>query len=473
MSSNAMHSSKVAQKKKKGFTVPHTYAIIFGLIVVVAILTWFIPSGEFIREEINGRMTVIPGTYKTVESNPQGITDILKAPMNGFINAAEVVGFVLFVGGAFGIVNKTGAIENGICQVVNKLQGREMLIIPISMLLFGMGGSTFGLSEETLPFYMIFIPLMIKLGYDSLTAVATVFLGAGVGFAAGTTNPFSVGLGQALAQLTPGSGIGFRAIIFVIFMTIAISFVMMYAKKVKNNPEKSLVRDIDIKNKEKYKFDDASINKFSKKDILVLSIFIFGIIFMIYGILTQGWYIAEIVMVFTGIGLLSGLVGGLKQDEIATSFIAGAKDLASAAIAIALARGIVIIAQNGYIIDTILNESSEFLGQLPKAVFINLTFFLESALDVLIPSSSGLASLTVPVLAPLGDLLDVSGQSIITAFHLGSGLTNLITPTAGVLMGALSVAGIPWSRWIRFMAPFIAVMWIATMCLLTASLYIF
>ncbi|EPZ54557.1 C4-dicarboxylate anaerobic carrier family protein [[Clostridium] sordellii ATCC 9714] len=218
--------------------------------------------------------------------------------------------------------------------------------------------------------------------------------------------------------------------------------------------------------------DSSGIKKFTKKELSVLVVFVVGMMYMVYGVIVKGWYIPEIAMIFCIIGLLSGILGGLKQDEIVTSFIGGSKDLISAALAIALARGIVIIAQEGHIIDTILNSAAGFLGELPKAVFINLTLFLENLLAFLIPSSSGLASLTIPVLAPLGDLVGVSTQEIVTAYQFGTGFTNMITPTSGVLMGALAVARIPWDKWVRFVAPLLAIIVVAGMTFLTLGLYI-
>lgn len=462
----------MADRVKKKFTIPHTFTIIFSLIVLMAVLTWIIPSGEFLREDIDGRLVVVPGTYQSVDSNPQGFIDVFKAPIDGFVDAAEVVGFVLLVGGAFGIVNKTGAIEAGIGAVIAKLGGKELLIIPVSMILFGLGGTTFGMAEETLPFYMIFVPLMLSIGYDSLTAISIIFLGACSGSIASTINPFSVGIAQALAQLTPGSGISFRVIMFVVFMIISISFVMIYARKVKANPKQSIVYDIDREHKDKMETAGEALREFSGKDIGVLIIFGVGMIIMVWGVLSLGWYIPEIAMCFTAIGVLSGLVGRLSQEDIAKSFIEGAGDLVSAALAIALARGIVIVAQNGFIIDTMLNSASAFLGRLPKVIFAYLTFFLEAALAFLIPSSSGLASLTVPVLAPLGDLVNISSQVIVTAYQFGVGITNIITPTSGVLMGALAVAHVPFSKWIKFVTPILLILIATALVFLTLGIYI-
>nr|WP_312985867.1 YfcC family protein [Clostridioides sp.] len=457
--------------RKKKFTMPQTLTIIFLLIIVMAVLTWIIPSGSFERVDIEGRSVVVAGTYEKVSSNPQGVTEVFKAPINGFIDAAEVVGFVLIVGGAFGIVNRTGAIEAIIAHTVNKMKKSQFLIIPISMILFGLGGTTFGMSEETLPFYMIFIPLMTSMGYDSITAVATVFIGATAGFGAATTNPFSVGIAQALSQIAPGSGIEFRVVMFIIYMAICIGFVMLYANKVKKDPTKSLVQDLSI-NHEAIDNSDANIKEFTKREAMVITIFALGMGIMVYGVLKQGWYISEIAMIFTAIGVMSGIASGLKQDEIVSSFISGSKDLISAGLCIAFARGIVIIAENGFIIDTILNSAASVLNGLPKAIFINLTFLIEGLIAFLIPSASGLASLTIPVLAPLGDLVDVSRQMIVTAYQFGIGVTNLITPTSGVLMGALALANIPWSKWVRFVMPLIIVLIITTMVFLTTGLYI-
>ena len=453
--------------KQKKIVIPHTFTIIFLLIVFMSILTWIIPSGQFQRKEIDNRLVVVPNTYEYVKENPQSIEDIFRAPIDGFVDAAEIVGFVLLVGGSFGIVNKTGAIEAGINAVVKKLRGNEIVIIPISMILFSLGGTVFGMAEETLPFYMIFVPLMLAIGYDSLTAVATVFLGAMTGNIASTINPFSVGIAQALAQIPPGSGIGFRFLIYITLITTSITFVIFYARKIKKHPKKSIVYDLDLETKKHIQMESSNIKDFTTREIGVLIIFAIGMTLMIFGVLKLEWYISEIAMIFIAIGVLSGIIGGLNQETIAISFIEGAKDLVSAALAIALARGIVIIAQNGFIIDTMLNSAAGYLQNLPKVVFVNLTLFLEASLAFLIPSSSGLASLTIPVLAPLSDLVGVSVQLIVTAYQFGVGLTNIITPTSGVLMGALALANIPYSKWLRFVMPLIITLFISCMVFLT------
>lgn len=461
------------QEVKSSFKlkVPHTYTIIATLLLLMATFTWIFPSGEFEKKEVDGRMTVVPGTYEYVESNPQGITDVFLAPLKGFIDSAEIIGFILLVGGSFAIVNKTGAVEAGIGAIIKKLKGKDIIIIPISITLFALAGSMLGMSEEFIPFYMIFVPLMCSLGYDSLTGISIVYLGCSVGFIASTTNPFTVGVAQALSELTPGSGIGFRGIIFFILTSITIAFVMRHAKKVKLNPKKSIVYDIDMKNKENLMIDFNNIPKLTRRKIIVIMIYIIGMAAIIFGILNKGWYIPEIAMSFTIIGVASGIVGGLKEDEIAESFIDGIKDLATAAFVVGFARGIVLIAQDGKIIDTVLNSCAYLLQGLPKFIFINLTMLIEGSLGFLIGSASGTAALSIPVLAPLSDLVGVSRQMIVTAYHIGLGTVDVITPISGVLLSALAVGKVPWTKWFKYALPYTCILLIVSSIILTIGVY--
>ena len=462
------------EKKKRRLKVPHTYTIIFCIIILMTILTWIVPSGQFdTMENADGRTVVIAGTYHEVGSNPQGILDLFTSPIKGIIDAVETIGFVLIVGGAFGIINKTGAVEAGIGKAAKAFGKKELFIIPICMILFGLGGTTFGMCEETLPFYMIFIPLMMRLGYDSLTGLSIVYIGAAAGTCASTVNPFSVGLAQSLAELPVGSGIVYRGIIWVIMMIIAIAFVMLYARKVKKNPENSIVYDIDAASREHLMNDAANIKAFTKRDGAVLLVFGVGMGVMVWGVLAQGWYTQEISMIFMMIGVFGGIAGGLKQDEIADSFIDGAKDLIYAALVIGLARAIVIIAQDGRIIDTILNGAANLLGGLPKVVFVNLMMFVQNVISFFIPSSSGHAALTIPIMAPLSDLVGVARQNIITAYQFGTGITNFITPTNGVLMACLAMAEIPWAKFVKFVLPLIGIFVVIGMISLTIGLQIF
>lgn len=461
-------------KKLKKLKVPHTYTIIFSIIVFMTILTWLVPSGVFDTEETaDGRTVVISGTYHQIESNPQGIDDLFTAPIKGIINAAETIGFVLIVGGAFGIINRTGAIEAGIGRASQIFGKKDLFIIPLCMILFGLGGTTFGMCEETLPFYMVFIPLMMAMGYDSLTGLLIVYIGAAAGTCASTVNPFSVGLAQSLAELAPGSGIVYRGVIWVLMMAVAIVFVMLYAKKVKKNPEKSVVYSLDQANKDILQIDAGQVKDFTRKDGAVLLVFGIGMGVMIWGVLAQGWYTQEISMIFMMIGILGGIAGRLREDEIADAFIAGAKDLIYAALAIGLARAIILVAQDGLIIDTILQSAANMLGGLPKAVFINIMLVIQNIICFFVPSSSGHAALTIPIMAPLADLVGVSRQNIITAYQFGTGITSFITPTNGVLMACLTMIRMPWAKFLKFVLPLVIILWVIGAIALTIGLQIF
>lgn len=461
-------------KKLKKLKVPHTYTIIFSIIVFMTILTWLVPSGVFDTEETaDGRTVVISGTYHQIESNPQGIDDLFTAPIKGIIDAAETIGFVLIVGGAFGIINRTGAIEAGIGRASQIFGKKDLFIIPLCMILFGLGGTTFGMCEETLPFYMVFIPLMMAMGYDSLTGLLIVYIGAAAGTCASTVNPFSVGLAQSLAELAPGSGIVYRGVIWVLMMAVAIVFVMLYAKKVKKNPEKSVVYSLDQANKDILQIDAGQVKDFTRKDGAVLLVFGVGMGVMIWGVLAQGWYTQEISMIFMMIGILGGIAGRLREDEIADAFIAGAKDLIYAALAIGLARAIILVAQDGLIIDTILQSAANMLGGLPKAVFINIMLVIQNIICFFVPSSSGHAALTIPIMAPLADLVGVSRQNIITAYQFGTGITSFITPTNGVLMACLTMIRMPWAKFLKFVLPLVIILWVIGAIALTIGLQIF
>lgn len=459
---------------KRKLTIPHTYTIIFFIIVFMTILTWVVPSGEFNRIiDAEGRTVVDAASYHLVESNPQGLADLFTSPAKGIIDAVETIAFVLIVGGSFGIINRTGAIEKGIARAAKTFGNKEILIFPLIMVLFGLGGTTFGMCEETLPFYMVFIPLMLSLGYDTLTGMSIVYIAAAAGTAASTINPFSVGTAQSLAELAPGSGFVYRGIIWLVMMTVTTVFLMRYARKVKKDPTQSLVYDLDMKNKDSFSIATDGLTSFSRRDQLVLVIFVLGMVAMVYGVLGHGWFTLEITMVFLITGILAGIVGGLGQEVICDSFIDGAKDLIYAALVIGFSRAILVIAQEGRIIDTILYKASLVLGGLPKPIFVNLMLIIQNVISFFVPSSSGHAALTIPIMAPLGDIVGVSRQTVVLAYQFGTGMTNFITPTNGVLMAALTMAKIPWPRFIKFIMPLFVVLWLISAVAITIGLYVF
>lgn len=452
------------------FKAPNTYFIIFSLIILVAALTWIIPGSEYSRVEINGKQVVDPQTFSYVESDPQGIGAILMAPIKGFVEASMIIGFVLIVGGAFGIFQKTKAIDaaiKGLAKAEKSSRIVEIMTIPLFMLVFSLGGAIFGMSEEVIPFVLIFVPLALTLGYDSITGVAIPFIGAGAGFAGAFLNPFTVGIAQGIADVPLFSGLQYRLIAWLITTALAIGFVMLYAARIKRNPQKSVMFEKD--EKKRANLDVDAIENFdgvSRRHKGVLWTFAAGMGVLIFGVLRYQWYIEEIAAVFLATGIAVGIVGRLNIGEITDSFLDGAKALVGTALIIALARGILVIAQDGHIIDTMLHSMSAVVADFHPVVSSQMMFIVQTFLNFFVPSGSGQAALTMPIMAPLADLVGVSRQTAVLAFQFGDGFSNLIIPTSAVTMGVLTLAEIPWEKWARWILPLEILFLIAGLLLL-------
>lgn len=450
---------ETAKKQKKKIELPHVYTIAFALIILFAILTWIIPSGQFERTTIDTaagtREVAVAGSYHEVEKIDadgndlrQGVDAVLMAPTRGIQNAADVVAFVLLIGGTFAIITKTNAINAGMNTVIKKLKNKDILIIPIVMTLLSLGGTSFGMSEEALPFYAIFMPIMMGLGYDSMTAFMICFLGPQVGYCASTVNPFNVLIAQGVAGIEGNPQLWFRMIQWVIFTVIGIAFVMMYARRVKKNPTSSITYHDDIaKRKEFAVVENTDDMPFTMRQKLVLLVFIGGLGIIVWGLITKGWYMDEISMVFLGIGLLAGILGGLSEKEMANAFVEGLADFAYAAVIIGIARGILVVAEGGMIIDTILNSMATALAGVPTVVFTSMMYVVQSILTILIPSSSGLAALTIPIMAPLTELMGVNPEASVTCLQYANQVMNTISPTAGMTVAGLAVCKISFPQW--------------------------
>jgi uncharacterized ion transporter superfamily protein YfcC len=444
---------------KKRFRSPNTYILIFSIIVITAILTYLIPSGQYQRTILNGREIVVAESYQPVARNPQGLGAILMAPINGFIDpsAALIVGFVLIVGGVFSILEKTKAIDSAIKAVVKAHDSSrwiQILFIPIFMTIFSLGGGSFGMGEEVIPFILIFVPMALALGYDSIVGVAIPFLGAGAGFAGAFLNPFTIGIAQQIANLPLFSGIGYRIITWFICTGITIGFVMLYARKVKKHPQKSITFTMDEQKRKHLDFSDIeNFEGATFRHKLALWAFALGMLVMIFGVLKYQWYIQEICAVFLATGIIVGIVGKLSPKEFTDAFISGAKDMVGTALVIVLARGILIIAEHGKIIDTILYSLANLIKNLHPIVSAQAMFVIHSILNFFVPSGSAKAALTMPIMVPLADLVSVSRQTAVLAFQFGDGFSNMIVPTSGVTMGVLALANISWEKWAKWLLP--------------------
>lgn len=449
-----------SSKGIKQFKVPHVYAIIFALMVIFAVLTWIVPSGSYQRQEVNGREVTVAGTYEQSEKTyideetgdevdlRQGVFDVLQAPTRGIQEAIEVVAFILIVGGSFQVITKTGAITSGMGRVVRRFKNKDILIIPIAMVLFALGGTSFGMAEETLPFFAIFMPIMMAMGFDSMTAFMVVFVGARTGYIASTINPFNVLIAQGILGIQGNPQLWLRMIAWVVLTAVAITWVVLYARRVKKNPESSITFEDDIAKKVEFAADESAlVAEFTGRQKGVLAVFIAGMCLIIWGLVTQGWYMNEISAVFLAMGLLAGVIAGFSQDVIAQEFVAGIADFAFSAIVVGLARGILVIASDGMIIDTILNALATGLGGIPAVLFTTLLYAVENLLAILVPSSSGLAALTAPIFGPLTELMGLNPEAAVWALSMGSATMSLICPTSAILVAGLGVCKIKLGQW--------------------------
>lgn len=450
---------------------PDALVIVSVVLLLFMLLTWVIPAGEYAREIVDGRTVVIAGTYEPVESNPQGIAELLTAPIKGFIGASRIIAFVLLVGGAFSVLSATGALDAGLGSVLNyarKNPGMRHLIIPLLMVFFSLAGCTFGMSEENLVFILITIPLARSMGYDNIVGIAIPFIGAGAGFAGAVINPFTVGIAQGISELPIGSGAGYRWIVWAIFTIIAIAFVMAYVFKLEKNPEFGFKAEADA-DSEPQVMKDVPFNT-SRKLVLVLFAVAIGV--LMYGSNFWGWYIDEISALFIALGLLAAVITRMKVSETVSAFTIGAKDMLVAALIIGLSRGILEVAEDGKIIDTMLHAMTNAVGDFPNYISVQIMFAVQSFINIFIPSGSGQAAVTMPIMTPLADLLNINRQTAVLAFQFGDGLINLIIPTSGVTMGVLAIGKIPYSVWMKWVWKLMVIFILASMVLLAIPEFI-
>ena len=469
------------KKEKEGFKFPTAYTILFILIIIVVIATWLVPAGQY---DLNDEGQPIPGTYHQVESNPQRIiADGLMAIVSGtygiqgedgtisvynfgeLYGAIDVAFFVLMIGGFLGVTMKTGAIDAGIARITQKLQGKEKWMIAILMIVFATGGTTYGMAEETLAFYGLIIAVMIAAGYDALVGVSVIMLGAGIGVLASTINPFATGVASAFAGISVADGLVSRLIILVLGIAIGIFFVIRYADKVKKDPSKSLVYEKKEENEKHFlgSLSEEKMPEFTGRRKVILILFALAFLIMIFSVIPWNdlgvpfpqlnWWFGEFSALFLFFGIIIGFVGKLGEDGISETFINGARDMLGVALIIGVARGVSVIMNNGLIIDTVLYWAESALSSMGGVLFINITHLLYLPLGFLIPSSSGLATVTMPIMAPLAGFAGVDSSLVVTAYQAASGMLNLINPTFAVVMGGLALGRVGYQKWLKFTWP--------------------
>ena len=451
-----MANEKTLADKKK-FGLPHIYGLLFCIIVFCTIMTWVLPAGEFERVVNDaGRTVAVAGTYHAVESSPVGPFAMFQAIYNGFCDAGGVVFFVFISYASINIIISSGAFNGLIAALLKVFKGKaRVAIIPIFLFLVGLASSTIGLFEEWFPFIPVFAGIAMAMGFDSVVGLAIVALGAGMGYSGAMINPFTVGVAQGIAEVPPASGTLFRLFCHLVMVAVASVLVCRYALKVQADPTKSLVYgDTNANNMSEEEVQNA---EFNIRHMLVLLILAVGIVVVIYGCKVYGWYFGELSAVFMIMGILSGIIMGNGVNALSKLFEKGFTDVAMACMMIGLARGILMILTAGNIIDTVVYYLSLPLSLLPPALSAVAMLIMQTLLNFLIPSGSGQAATSMPIMVPMADLLGLNRDVAVLAFQFGDGLSNIVWPTAMAPIVA-GLAGVKVDKWWKFIVPIFAVL---------------
>ncbi|MCY7009076.1 AbgT family transporter [Fusobacterium simiae] len=436
--------------KLKKIKAPDAIVLIFILLIIISILTYIIPAGQYDRYIDNaiGREMVNPESYHSVENTPISLWNLLMSVPKGLDQAASIINFLFIIGGAFGILQSTGALDAFINKCVKKLQGRERLVIPFFLIFWALGGSILGNFEECLAFIPMQIMLCLALGFDSIVGLALGLCGVCVGYMGAIMNAFTIGIAQQIAGLPIYSGMGFRLIVWSVMLIAAIVYIWNYAGKIKKDPTKSLMYYEDLNSK----FREQQIEdiNFQRRHKLVLFIFLIGIIIIIFGVIKYGFYITEMGAVFVGLSVIMGLVGGLKLNGTVEAFIKGCHNLLYACMCVGFARALTIVMTDGKMLDVIVHSATYLLNGLPNLIKAPSMFIVQSIINILIPSGSGQAVVTMPIMVPIADVIGITRQTAVLAFQMGDGITNLFTPTSASLMAGLAIAGISWGKWMKW-----------------------
>jgi uncharacterized ion transporter superfamily protein YfcC len=473
---NKKENENIPKKKKKTLLdrIPHPLVLLFYIIVLAAILTYIIPSGEFERvtmESDIGTVTkTLPGSYHSVEKNPVGVFDVLRAIPEGFVGIADIVFIVFAAAMMFGVLEETGMLENTIGSFVKKVgRERKFLIVAIVTYVYGLLGIFVGY-ENNIALVPIAVVLSLAIGGDVLLGAAIAVGGISVGFGLAPFNPYTVGIGHKIAEMPLFSGWEYRLLVVFVLLTILVLFNIRYFKKILDDKENSLVQEVDTKGLTLSK--DISEYSMTNQDIAMLLVFLVGLGIMLWGVFTNGWYIKEIAAVFLGVGIVSGLVAKMKPDEIAETFSKALEPSALAAIIIGLAQAIKVVMDQGGISDTIANALVANLDNLPNMIAVVYMSITQSIINLFIPGGSGQALVTLPIMIPAGDMLGFTRQTTILAFQIGDGLTNIMTPTLGGLMAMLGLCRVPFGKWVRYIASYTGIAFLVSWVFLIISVLI-
>ena len=426
--------------------VPSTYVIIAILIAISAVVTWLVPGGQYVTAP-DGSLA-----YEPVASAPQ-TWQVFTAIYHGFVRQAGIIIFILVVGGAFWLLNATGAVSAGISRFLAVVGKRDKLVLVAITLLFSLAGAVFGMSEETIPFVGIVVPLVISLGYDAFMGMLIVYVAANIGFSSAFLNPFTVGIAQGMADLPLFSGLGYRLFCWAFLTLLLAVFVVVYARRTQKAP----ILNGPMTN---------AAEPLTRRQKGVLVVLLITVVALVVGVTCFDWYMPEITGLFLLMGIVCGIIAGFSANRIADELLAGARDILSAALVVGFASGIIVVLQDGHVVDSILHAMQEGMDGSGPVASLTAMYGIQAVINFLLPSATAKAAITIPIMAPFSDLVGVSRQAMVLAFQFGDGFTNMLTPTSGVLMAALAMARIPYEKWVKWIWKMVVVLLVLGLLLL-------
>ena len=422
---------------KRKHAIPNTYVIIAAVILLCAVATWLVPGGQYVTAE-DGAFS-----YERVDNVPQ-TWQVFTAVYHGFVKQAGIIVFILVVGGAFWLLNATGAVAAGIKAFIARVGKRDKWVLVSVTLLFSLAGAVFGMSEETIPFVGIMVPLAVSMGYDAFMGMLIVYVASNVGFSSAFLNPFTVGIAQGMADIPLFSGMEYRIVCWALLTALLCVFVVLYARRTRKEPAVETVA--------------AQAEKPTRRQSWILVVLLLTVVMLVVGVTVWEWYLPEITGLFLLMGIVCGIIAGFSANRIAEELMAGARDILSAALVVGFAAGIIVILQDGRIVDSILHAMQEGLDGTGPLASLSAMYGIQAVINFIIPSATAKAAITIPIMAPFSDLVGVSRQAMVLAFQFGDGFTNMITPTSGVLVAALAMARIPYAKWVKWVWKMVVVL---------------
>lgn len=443
------------KKEKKSLEGINPMLFLVAVMIIVVVASYIVPAGSYERvfDEVADRDIVVPGSFQFTEQNPIGFFSLMMSLTLGIQNAAYIIAFLLIIGGMFAIMEGTGAINACLANVVRAVRGKEIIMIPVIMTVFGLMSCFCANFEEFLAFVPLILAVCLSMGFDSITALGIVFGAVAAGYGGAATNAFTVGVAQSISGLPMFSGMTLRLVLFAVLLLVSMAYVMWHAMRVKKNPTLSPSYEADLENAKKYVLDVENIQPLTGRQKLVLVTLVGAILWTVYGVLVHGYYIDELAAIFLTAGVVAGLVGGSKPSQICDDFLKGAANMLAPCMMIGLANAVVLMMTDAGIIDTIIYALSNLLIGLPASLLACGMFVVQTLFNLAVPSGSGQAAITMPLMAPLADMVGVTRQTAVLAFQLGSTFTDIIGPTSGEALVALAMCKVSYPKWVKWLFP--------------------